>query len=154
MAAGLTVEKDRIEDAMLRIEQLLERQGPHDFQASILSVQGAIMPSAVSIDLINSLETVGPFGSGSPAPRFVLPFVRVKFAKILKEKHLKLSLGDDSGTSIDGIAFRAIDNPLGSFLMDRKNGTIHVAGKLTVNEYRGRFRQQIELDDAATIAAN
>ena len=154
MAAGLTVDKDRLEEAMLRIEQLLERQGARELQSATLSVQGAIMPSAISIDLINELEAAGPFGSGSPAPKFVLPFVRVKFSKVVGQKHVMLSLADESGTSIEAIAFRANENPLGPFLMDRKNGKIHVAGKLTINDYRGRVRQRIEIEDAARIASN
>ena len=154
MAAGLTVEKDRIEDAMARIAQLLERQGASLLRSAALRVQGAIMPSAISVDLVNELEAVGPFGSGSPAPRFVLPCVRVKFAKILKQKHLMLSLSDESGATIEAIAFRANESPLGPFLMDRKNGAIHVAGKISLNDYRGRVRERIEIEDAASVVPN
>ncbi|MDE0306589.1 MAG: single-stranded-DNA-specific exonuclease RecJ [Albidovulum sp.] len=154
MAAGLTVEKDRIEEAMARIGQLLDRQGASEPRSATLRVQGAIMPSAISLDLINALEAVGPYGSGSPAPRFVLPSVRVKFAKTIKQKHLMLSLSDESGATIEAIAFRANESPLGPFLTDRKNGAIHVAGKLSLNDYRGRIRQRIEIEDAAKAAPN
>jgi len=154
MAAGLTVQQDRIESAIDRIAQLLVKQGALEAREPTLRIQEAIMPSAVSIDLINEIENAGPFGSGAPAPRFVLPYVRVKYSKVMKHKHLTLSLADESGGSIEAIAFQANEGPLGPFLRDRKNGRIHVAGRLTINDFRGRISHRFEIEDAANAVSN
>jgi hypothetical protein len=65
------------------------------------------------------------FGAGAPGPRFVLPFMRIAFAKKAGETHLRLTLVDDSGSRIDAIAFGAFKNSESSFasgsFLEKKN---------------------------------
>ena len=149
MAAGLTVMRDQLEPAMARLSELLAKQGAGQGGPADLKLDGALMPEAATIDLIEDIEKAGPFGASAPAPRYALPALQVRFAKLVGESHLKLSLSDGLSGKMDAIAFGAFDGPLGDRLFNHGGARFHVAGRLEVNSWGGRQRVQLRLDDAA-----
>ncbi|UWQ09515.1 single-stranded-DNA-specific exonuclease RecJ [Aliiroseovarius crassostreae] len=150
MAAGLSLSRDQLEPAMNRLSDLLAKQGAGLQGAADLRLDGVLMPSAVTVDLIEELEHAGPFGASAPAPRFAFPDVQILFAKRVGQNHLKLSFGDGMGTRIDAISFGAFDGPLGPLLENHAGRRFHLAGKLEVNHWQGRSSPQLRLDDAST----
>lgn len=152
MAAGLTVARDRLEEAMARLSEMLEKQGAGSGGASDLRVDGVLMPGAAQVDLVEDLERAGPFGQGAPGPRFVVPDVRLSFAKIVGAGHLKITCGDGLGARLEAICFNAMDGPLGQTLLNHQGRRFHLAGKLDVNTWQGRHTVQMRLDDAAPAA--
>ncbi|UWQ06336.1 single-stranded-DNA-specific exonuclease RecJ [Aliiroseovarius crassostreae] len=150
MAAGLSLSRDQLEPAMARLSDLLTKQGAGLQGAADLRLDGVLMPSAVTVDLIEELEQAGPFGASAPAPRFAFPDVQILFAKRVGQNHLKLSFGDGIGTRIDAISFGAFDGPLGPLLENHAGRRFHLAGKLEVNHWQGRSSPQLRLDDAST----
>lgn len=149
MAAGLTVAEDMIEPAMARLSELLEKQGAHLGGPGDLKITGMLMPDAATVELIEIVEHAGPFGAGAPAPRYVFADMRILFAKRVGENHLKLSFGDGIGIKMDGISFGAYDTALGPALEHHDGKRFHLAGRLEINEWRGRRRVQLRLEDAA-----
>ncbi|WHZ34091.1 single-stranded-DNA-specific exonuclease RecJ [Sagittula sp. MA-2] len=152
MAAGLTVARDRLEEAMARLSDLLEKQGAGTGGAADLRVDGVLMPGAAQVDLVEDLERAGPFGQGAPGPRFVVPDVRLSFAKVVGSGHLKITCGDGLGARLEAICFNAMDGPLGQVLLNHEGRRFHLAGKLDVNTWQGRHTVQMRLDDAAPAA--
>ena len=149
MAAGLSLSRDQLEPAMARLSELMERQGAGDLGAADLKLNGILMPSAATVDLIEQLEEAGPFGASAPAPRFAFPDVQILFAKRVGQNHLKVSFGDGLGARIDAIAFGAFDGPLGPMLEQHGGARFHLAGRLEVNQWQGRLSPQLRLEDAA-----
>ncbi|UWQ73705.1 single-stranded-DNA-specific exonuclease RecJ [Leisingera sp. M658] len=149
MAAGLTVMRDKLEPAMARLSELLERQGAGQGGPADLKLDGALMPGAATVDLIEQIEQAGPFGAGAPAPRYALPDLQVRFAKKVGESHLKISLSDGMGGGLDGICFGAFDTALGPRLLEHGGARFHFAGRLEVNSWGGRQSPQLRLEDAA-----
>lgn len=152
MAAGLSIEKDKLPEAMKRLGELLGAQGSGNAGPRDLAVAGTLLPSAITVELIEQLEQAGPFGSGAPAPRFALPSVRVSFAKRAGESHLRLTFQDESGGRIDAIAFGAFDGPLGPMLQDHDGAMFHVAGRLEIDTWGGRKKAKMRLEDAYKIS--
>lgn len=148
MAAGLTVEAAKLEDAMASISERLARQGAGDIGPADLRLDGVMMPAGATPDLVNQLESAGPYGAGASGPRFAFPSMMIRNATRVGENHLRLSFGD-AGKRMDGIAFGAFDGPLGSFLTDRQGMTAHLAGRLEINHWQGRTKVQLRLEDAA-----
>lgn len=148
MAAGLTVDADQLEPAMAAIGDALARQGAADLGPADLRLDGVMMPSGATLDLVNQLDAAGPYGAGAPAPRFAFPNVFIRSAQRVGETHLRFSMGDASGR-VDGIAFGAFDGPLGHFICERQGMTAHLAGRLEINHWNGRSRVQLRLEDAA-----
>ncbi|SIT10813.1 exonuclease RecJ [Roseivivax lentus] len=149
MAAGLTVARDRLEDAMDRLGALLAKQGAGTGGAADLRLDGLLMPGAATPELIEALEAAGPFGAGAPAPRFAFPDARIEYCKEVGTGHLKLGIGDGMGARLDAICFGAFDTPMGMALSQHKGARFHLAGRLEINEFRGRRSVQVRLEDAA-----
>ncbi|WP_419738233.1 single-stranded-DNA-specific exonuclease RecJ [Ruegeria sp.] len=149
MAAGLTVMRDQLEPAMKRLSELLEKQGAGQGGPADMKLDGALMPGAATVDLIEEIEKAGPFGASAPAPRYALPNLQVRFAKRVGEAHLKLSLADGLGGGLDAIAFGAFDGPMGEKLSNHGGARFHFAGRLEVNTWGGRQNVQLRLEDAA-----
>ena len=149
MAAGLTVARDKLEPAMARLAELLQKQGAGTAGPADLRLDGVMMPGAATVELISQIEAAGPFGAGAPAPRFAFPDVQIAFAKRVGDSHLKISFGDGLGTRIDAIAFGAFDTGLGPMLEQHGGARFHLAGRLEINTWGGRQRPQLRLEDAA-----
>ncbi|WP_210092154.1 single-stranded-DNA-specific exonuclease RecJ [Ruegeria sp. HKCCSP346] len=149
MAAGLTVMRDKLEPAMERLSELLAKQGAGQGGPADMKLEGALMPGAATVDLVQQIEQAGPFGAGAPAPRYALPDLQVRFAKRVGETHLKLSLSDGMGGGLDAIAFGAFDGPMGERLSNHGGARFHFAGRLEVNTWGGRQSVQLRLEDAA-----
>ncbi|ROU03456.1 single-stranded-DNA-specific exonuclease RecJ [Histidinibacterium lentulum] len=149
MAAGLTVDRARLESAMARLAELLARQGAGAGGPRDLAVDGLLMPGAATRDLCAALDRCGPFGQGAPAPRFAFPDLAVAQAREVGQGHLKVRFRDGLGGSLETIAFGGLDTPMGHALMTHGGGRFHVAGRLEVNVWQGRESVQMKLEDAA-----
>ncbi len=149
MAAGLTVSRDRVTQAMDRLSELLDRQGAGLLGPSDLRLDSALAPQAATLDLVHALEQAGPFGAGAPSPRFVFADTQISFAKEVGEGHLKLNARSSDGAQLDAICFGAFNGPLGPALLGHDGAPVHLAGRLEINRWNGRERVQLKLEDAA-----
>ncbi|MWB77289.1 single-stranded-DNA-specific exonuclease RecJ [Pseudooceanicola sp. 216_PA32_1] len=149
MAAGLTVMRDKLEAAMARLSELLDRQGAAAAGPADLRIDGVLMPGAAQVELVRRIEDAGPFGASAPAPRFAFPDMRILNARRVGESHLKVTFGDGLGARMDAISFGAFDGPLGPRLSAHDGARFHLAGKLDINTWGGRQSVQLRLDDAA-----
>ena len=112
-----------------------------------LSLDSIIAPSAVNLEFYNKVNILSPFGSGNPEPKFVVENLQPVNSKIIAEKHIKSVLIGPEGTSIKTIAFNALDNELGAYLLKKKNNKFNIAGKLSLNEWRGEQNVEFIIDD-------
>ena len=147
MAAGLTVERGRLDAAMARLSELLGRQGAGAAGALDLALDGLLMARAASADLVDLIDRAGPFGAGAPSPRFAFSDLAVSHARVVGTGHLKVTLDDGMGGRIDAIAFGAAEGPLRRLAPGA--GRFHVAGRLEINTWQGRRGVQLRLEDAA-----
>ncbi len=149
MAAGLTVSRGKLDLAMARLTELLEKQGAADATTSDLFVDGVLMLSAVSPELIASLEAAGPFGQGASAPRFAFPDVRIAYVRPVGQGHLKLTLADSGPAKLEAIAFKAIETGIAQAIEDAQSAHLHIVGKLEMNTWGGRQTPQLRVEDIA-----
>lgn len=149
MAAGLTVARSKLDLAMDRIGELLEKQGAANIGPKDLVLDGVLMPGGASVELIEQIEDAGPFGAGAPAPRFAFPSVQITYARRVGDRHLKLRATDGFGASVEAIAFGAYDGEIGPTLEAHNGAPFHLAGRLEVNSWQGRQTPQLRLEDVA-----
>ena len=148
MAAGLTVAEDRLHEAMAWIDAALCKQGADRIGPRTLMLDGSLSPRGATLDLCELLERAGPFGAGSPAPRFSFPNVRLDRTREVGTGHFACSVTD--GTAwLDAIAFRAFESDLGPVLMANKGRPLTAAGRIQIDEWQGRRRVKLFLEDAA-----
>jgi len=148
MAAGLSLTRSQLEPAMARLSELLARQGAGTGGAGDLRVDGVLMPQAATPELIERIETAGPFGASAPAPRFAFPAMRIRMTRPVGDGHLKLGFSDGPGGSMDAIAFDAANRGLDA-LQSHQGRPVHLAGRVELNHWNGRSRVQLRLEDAA-----
>lgn len=150
MAAGLTVARTQLQTAMARLSELLAQQGAGVANAaSELRIDSALMPGAVTVDLIDRIEAAGPFGASAPAPRFAFPDMRIQSIRRMGETHLRLRFGDGQSNTLDAVAFGAFESDLGPEIAAAQGKRLHLAGKVEINQWGGRQSVQLRLDDAA-----
>jgi single-stranded-DNA-specific exonuclease len=89
---------------------------------------------------------LAPFGSGNPEPKFIVENLKSVNNQIVGNKHIKSILISSEGTNIKTIAFNALDNVLGAYLL-KKNNIFNIAGKLSLNEWRGQKNVEFIIDD-------
>jgi len=148
MAAGLSLDEAKLTDAMDRLAELLDAQGAAKLGPRDLNLTAALGTAAATPDLLAELEKAGPFGASAPAPRFAIAASRITFAKRAGESHLRLTLHDGTA-SLDAIAFGAFTTPMGSALENHGGKAFHFAGRLEIDDWGGRRRAKLQLDDAA-----
>ena len=149
MAAGLTVAEEKIDAAMARLGALLAKQGADALGPRDLRLDGALMPAAASLELVEQIDAAGPFGAGAPGPRFAFASMRILHARRVGENHLKVTFGETGGARLDAISFGAFDTALGPALENHGGAPFHLAGRLEINTFRGRQSVQLQLEDAS-----
>ncbi|WP_041677387.1 single-stranded-DNA-specific exonuclease RecJ [Rhizobium tropici] len=149
MAAGLTVERSNLGKLRAFFTEKAEKQVAGLVANETLKIDGALGASGATVELIDRLETAGPYGSGHPQPVFALPSHRLRDSRLVGQSHIKITLEAQDGGRVDGIAFRAAETPLGELLLSSRGAQIHVAGTLGADHWQGSRRVQLRITDAA-----
>lgn len=148
-AAGFTVARAKIPALRSFLAERIAEHAASGRLAPRMSLDGALGLAAASDDLVSLLEQVGPFGVGNPEPRFAFADVRIVRADVVGTKHVRCVLGDQRGGRLSAIAFRAVGTGLGEALLNSGGASLHLAGTLRADEWRGERRVQLHIEDAA-----
>jgi single-stranded-DNA-specific exonuclease len=153
MAAGVTVAREILPELAHFLDQRIAPQLGAAPAVRELGIDAALTPAAATQDLVTMIERAGPFGAGNALPRFALTGVRVDYAQPVGDGHVRCTLvGADRGR-IDAIAFRCGQTALGPALLDSARPVLHVAGALRIDQFGGRDRVRLQIDDAAPATA-
>jgi single-stranded-DNA-specific exonuclease len=111
-AAGFTVKTEHIAELNRRLCDIAGHRLTDDHLRPVVSADAQITMSEVNDATFDSLNRLGPFGSGNPSPLFMARGVRVLNTTSVGDNgaHLKLVLADQtniSGMGIEAIAFRS-----------------------------------------------
>ncbi len=153
MAAGFSLMASQLDGFSTFIADSFSGAGPALAAATDLYLDAVSSPAGANIALAAEIAAAGPFGAGNPEPLLVLPDVRVAYADIVGSAHVKMRLAGGDATVLDAIAFRAVGTPLGDGLLAARGRTLHVAGRLRQDDWNGRVRVQLEIEDAAAAGA-
>ena len=152
MAAGLTIEPDRIRDFRHFLHERLRSQVEEARASDELKIDAALTANGATEELVTTLEKAGPYGAGNPEPVFVFPAHKVSFADVVGQGgHIRCTISNSSGGKLKAICFRASEEPIGKLLLDNRGNSLHIAGSLTLNYWQGRPSVQLRIVDAAEI---
>ena len=150
MAAGFRTAREKLDDLHRFFAERLDGAIEADARIPRLRLDGALSVSAATLELIEALERLAPFGVGNPEPRFVIAAARVSGAKVVGDDHVRCNLAGAGGGRLQAIAFRCLASGLGQGLLNAEGVPVHVAGRLRHDQWRGRSRVQFLIDDAAS----
>lgn len=144
-AAGMTLSSDDVETLRQRLNEQASTL-PDDAFIATIDVDLRLHVSDVSIQLIEDIQRLAPFGMGNPAPRIVIEQAKIRDMKRIGRDltHVKALLSGD-GKELDAIGFGFGD------LVDEVStlSEIHLMGSLNINEWNGFRKPQLMIQDVA-----
>ena len=107
-------------------------------------VRRAVALDDLTIDLMQEVEKLAPFGQGNPEPRLGARGLEVVSSRIVGGNHLKLRLRGPGGTALDAIAFKR-----GHLLGKKVRDGARLAAVFTprINAWNGRTTVELEIRD-------
>jgi single-stranded-DNA-specific exonuclease len=142
-AAGFTVKNENLPELVRRLKALAkEHLGDQELRPTLLA-DAEVRLSDLDFDLLSVISRLEPTGYGNPEARFVSRGARVKTARAVgaEGQHLKLTLEDERGATVDAIGFRL------GHLREGLPQRVDVIYALESNEYNGRTSLQLNLKD-------
>ncbi|MGO1782063.1 MAG: DHHA1 domain-containing protein, partial [Moraxellaceae bacterium] len=145
MAAGLTIKRGNFDNFVTAFNDVIAAMDDELFSEQKLT-DGALQASDFSLWFAEYLADASIWGHGFAPPIFDGVFEVLSF-KVLKDKHLKLSLRyPDVQYPIDAIYFN-FDNEE----WDYRAKQVHVLFQLDINEWNGKQSLQLMVKDLAVV---
>lgn len=144
MAAGMSLPDERLSLLRQRLNEWSEQHVTPDIFQPKLAIDISCNVEEVTLDMIEMLDQMAPFGAGNPKPIVAIQNAQLSDARqIGKNKdHLKLSL-KNSDAALDGIAFQ-----MGHLNEEMtKDAPISIVGEIAINEWNGYRKPQIFVRD-------
>jgi single-stranded-DNA-specific exonuclease len=150
MAAGFSLEEDRLEDFKAFLSERIGKQIEEEGIVPTINIDGAISVEGATMELVEVLQKLAPFGTGNAEPRFAFSNVRIAKSDVVGVNHVRCFLSSlDSKKQLAAIAFRCVDTELGQALLKHKGLPLHIVGRLRENNWQGRSSVQLLIDDVA-----
>jgi single-stranded-DNA-specific exonuclease len=148
MAAGMTIDPERIPEFRRALSRtVLDMRGEVEAKAT-LQIDGTLSLGDLSLDLVEELERLAPFGPGNP------PLVLASKGLSLtghspvgrNGEHLQLVVEDEEGTAQRVIWWQGAGSPI-------PEGRFDLAYVVRASDYRGQRAVQVEWVDACPVEA-
>jgi single-stranded-DNA-specific exonuclease len=143
-AAGMTLSTENVDKLRSLLNDLALKQLTKEDFFPILKVDSCVDISELSLEIIQEVEKLAPFGMGNPKPIFQInESVPTEIRQIgSKLNHLKMNFSKDS-VVLDAVGFGLGD----LFPQISPKSKVSVVGELGINEWNGRKKMQIMLKD-------
>jgi single-stranded-DNA-specific exonuclease len=141
MAAGLSLDQERIEDFRGAISRSVAKQMA-DVSEPALSIDAFVPLAQVDFDFVDAVERLAPFGNGNPAPVLAAANVQIEGKRVIgrSEDHLILNLVDTQQKAHRVLWWNGAGLPM-------PNGEFDLAYSARRSDYRGQPQIQIEWVD-------
>jgi single-stranded-DNA-specific exonuclease len=117
-------------------------------QAMLLDL--AVAPGGLTPELVETLDSAGPFGVGWPGPRIAVGPVHIIKSELVGSDHVRLIAGGQDGASFKAIGFRMAETELGQALLNGVRGRrLWLAGRAKIDDWGSRSQAELHLEDAA-----
>jgi single-stranded-DNA-specific exonuclease len=149
MAAGFTVQQ-------AKYDSFYDFLNTH-FAAAVdsykptVKIDGVLSAQGATEDFLYSLQSLEPFGTGNPGPKFAFMHMRVTFMDVVGTNHIRCTLADAGGNKLTAMAFRCVGTPLEHALEQSRNQPIHVVGTLKLDHWNNKTTVKFFLEDAMLL---
>ncbi len=151
MAAGFTINTSRLPELERRLCVIAERDLHDDLLVPRLTYDAELSLKQHSLELLEQIAQLEPYGHGNPEPVWVTRGLKVVDVKTLGKdrQHLKLRLFDGQSMA-EALWWRSAEHSAAF----AHNPRVDVAYTLSVNEFNGKRRVQLNVKDivASTTA--
>jgi len=152
MAAGLTVAPSRLDALCDWLDSRLAADVTASMTNQSISLDLAVAPGGLTVDLVSTMEQAGPFGMGWPGPRIAVGPVRLIKSDIVGKDHVRLIVSGEDGARFKAVAFRAAMSEMGqSLLHGPREKRLWLAGRPRIDDWSSRPQAELHVDDAAWL---
>lgn len=143
-AAGVTVHESRLSEFAERFAAVASRWAQVARSVPTLHLDSEVRLNEVTYRLLQEIGSLHPFGAGNPEPMFAGRRLEIMNARVVGEKHLKVTLRQEGSPPFDGIGFgmKSLETQgvsLGSL--------VDVAFTPELNRWNGYDRIQLRIRD-------
>jgi single-stranded-DNA-specific exonuclease len=153
MAAGFALPQERLASFHEFLDDRLAAAASLP-SAADLAVEGTLAVAGCTTEMAMHLARLAPFGSGNEEPVLILPRARIVRADRVGREATTIRAfaeGEDGGTRLKAVVFRAREGPLANALLGRGLVPLHLAGHLRAEEWNGALSASFVITDAAPI---
>ncbi|MCP3030423.1 single-stranded-DNA-specific exonuclease RecJ [Halobacillus sp. A1] len=142
-AAGMTLSIDEVDSVRSKLCEMAQNKlSDNDYQ-QVLNVEMSIGIEEITLQQIEEINKLRPFGMGNPKPLFHIKETPKEIRLIgSRQNHLKFSFKKDT-SKLDGIAFGLGD----LYSQIAPASELDIVGELSINEWNGRKNVQIMIKD-------
>ena len=146
MAGGFSIKEENI--SIFRDFLIKKFEKKKDTSSEInLYLDSTIAPSALNLEFYEKIDFLSPYGSGNNEPKFVIENLRVIKSEIVGNEHIKSLLSGNDGFVFKSFAGNAKNTPLESYLNKNNKKEFNIAGKVKLNEWRGKKNVEFMIED-------
>ena len=150
MAGGFTLKKENISVFRNFLIKNFEKLNIDSSQNINLYLDSTIAPSALNEKFYEEINCLAPFGSENNEPKFAIEGIKVISSDIVGNYHIKSVLSGRDGSVFKGFVWNGKNSPLEPFLNKKNKKLINLAGKMKLNEWRGKKNVEFIIEDIAT----
>lgn len=153
MAAGFSLTKDHLPLLKNFMSEELKRLSNEVDLRPILLCDGYLDLRSLTMELMEEIQALSPFGMGNPSPKFIFSAVMVQSYQVIKDQHLRCRFSQGDGVVLEGMGFRLKDSPLGKVLMDGSGRPLDLIASPKVDTWGGKTKITLMIDDASYAAS-
>ncbi len=112
MAGGFSIKEENIDKFKDFINKSFLKIKKNLIQSNKIFFDLEISPSAINNNFYNEINSLSPFGSGNPEPKFVVQNLKVLKSTIVGENHIKSLLVGQDGSVVKSVTFNAVKTEL------------------------------------------
>jgi single-stranded-DNA-specific exonuclease len=142
MAAGLSMEAERLDEFRRALWHTLERTSPPPTERE-LQIDAVLSLDRISLDLVRAVNVLAPFGPGNEAPVLAARDLTLASSAVIgrTREHRRVVVRDEEGRERTVLWWRSADQ-------DPPEGRFDLAFTVSINRFRGEESVQLTWVDA------
>ena len=144
-AAGISIKEENIDEFASLLDKIIHNSFELSEQSSQIVIDSECQIADISLNLIEQLDILAPFGSKNPEPLLYARNIQVSSPIVDGKSHLKM-LVNSNGTSYDSIWFN-----MGKFMTALNGANIDIVFTPQINNWNGFPSIQLKMKDVNII---
>lgn len=144
-AAGLTMKEENLSHFRLKFDEVVNSMVPVDMFQPVIEIDAELNFQDINDSFLNILKQFAPHGPENMKPIFITRGVKdyKGFSSIVKEKHVRFVMYQQSGRTMNGIGFNLADK----FDMIKSQASFDILYHIDENEWNGNRSIQLKVMD-------
>ncbi len=149
-AAGLTIKREHVAELRRRLNEHAAAALTDEDLVPALRIDAELAPQSLTLQLVEELRRLEPFGAGNPRPVFVTRNLHLSAEpRVMKERHLKLRVAGEDSRQLEAVWWDGVEKLDGRTLST--GSRIELAHTIEPNTWQGVTRLQLVVQDLKAV---